>query len=115
MASPSAAKQSAALDLSPAHLAIVRAILARHVTGRTVVAFGSRTTGTAKPWSDLDLAVLGTEPLPLVVMARLASDLEESTLPFRVDVVDWAAATEAFRAHIAVHRTGICITAQSAS
>ncbi len=34
---------------------------------------------------------------PWVVGARLASDFEESALPFRVDVVPWAAASAAFR------------------
>lgn len=94
------APATADLDISPQHLALVRAILARHVPDRTVVAFGSRATGTAKPWSDLDLAILGDERLPVVVLARLALDFEESTLPFRVDVVQWAAASEAFRARI---------------
>lgn len=109
MASPPVGKPLAALDLSPAHLALVEAILSRHVPTRTVVGFGSRATGAARPWSDLDLAILGDERLPLIVMARLASDLEESTLPFRVDLVDWAAASAEFKARIAgviVHSGG---------
>ncbi len=40
-------------DLSPAALATVRAIFSRHIQ-----------TGTAKPYSDLDLAVLGDTAMP---------------------------------------------------
>lgn len=100
MTVPSSAHPGPAFDLSPQHLALVRAILARHVPDRTVVAFGSRARGTAKPWSDLDLAILGDERLPVVILARLASDFEESMLPFRVDVVERAAAAAAFRERI---------------
>ena len=95
---------AAALDVQPRHLALVRAILGRHVPDRTVVAFGSRVPGAgvaAKPWSDLDVAILGDQRLPRVVAARLVSDFEESALPFRVDVVEWAAASAAFRQRIA--------------
>lgn len=91
-----AQRQATTPDVAPAHLALLRSILARHVPDRTVVAFGSRASGTAKPWSDLDLAILGDGRLPLVVIARLASDLEESMLPFRVDVVERATLSPEF-------------------
>ena len=55
-----------------------------------MVAFGSRATWTAKEYSDLDLAVLGDEPLPLDAAAALAEGFAESDLPFKVDVVVWA-------------------------
>lgn len=102
MASAADATAPALVDLAVAarHLAVVRAILARHVPDRTVVAFGSRVAGTAKPWSDLDLAILGEVRVPSVVLACLASDFEESDLPFRVDLVDWATASPAFRARV---------------
>jgi type I restriction enzyme S subunit len=59
--------------------------------------FGSRARGVAKPWSDLDLAVITDEPLPLAVSAALAEDFSDSDLPWRVDVVDWATTSDAFR------------------
>lgn len=84
-------------DIRPDHWAIVRDILRRHVPGREVWAFGSRARGTAKRYSDLDLAVIGDEALPMAVMAALADEFSESDLPWRVDVVDWAVTAEAFR------------------
>ncbi|MDE2686212.1 MAG: nucleotidyltransferase domain-containing protein [Gammaproteobacteria bacterium] len=88
------------LDLRPDHWAVVRKILLKHVPGREVVAFGSRATGGAKKYSDLDLAILGDEPLPLDTIACISEGFGESDLPFKVDVVDWARADEAFRAII---------------
>jgi predicted nucleotidyltransferase len=85
------------LDLSPEQLAEVRRILLLHVPGRTVRAFGSRVQGNAKPFSDLDLAVMGETPLDFRQLAELKDAFAESNLPFRVDVVDWEATKEAFR------------------
>lgn len=85
------------IDMRPDHWAIVRDILCKHVPGREVWAFGSRARGTAKRYSDLDLAVITDEPLPVAVMAALVDDFSESDLPWRVDVVDWAVTGAAFR------------------
>ncbi|MDR3726609.1 MAG: nucleotidyltransferase domain-containing protein [Terracidiphilus sp.] len=86
-----------ALDLRPGEWEIVRDLLRRHVPGREVWVFGSRVKGTAKPYSDLDLAILGDQPLPLSTMADLAEDFTESDLPFKVDLVDWATTSARFR------------------
>jgi type I restriction enzyme S subunit len=85
------------LDLRPDHWAIVRRILRRHVPDRKVLAFGSRATWTAKDYSDLDLAILGDEPLPLDAMSALAEGFRESDLPFKVDLVDWARVDDTLR------------------
>jgi type I restriction enzyme S subunit len=85
------------LDISPGDLKIVLDILARHVPDREVWAFGSRATWKTKDFSDLDLAVIGEEPLSLKVSAALSDDFAESDLPFKVDVVDWATTSDNFR------------------
>lgn len=85
------------IDIRPDLWLIVRDILHRHVPQHEVWAFGSRVNGTTKPYSDLDLAVISETPLPLDILAGLAEDFAESDLPWRVDVVDWAAASESFR------------------
>ena len=85
------------LDLTPQHLTEVRRILLLHVPGRTVRAFGSRVQGNAKPFSDLDLVVMGNTPLDFRQLAALKDAFAESNLPFRVDVIDWASTSETFR------------------
>jgi type I restriction enzyme S subunit len=88
------------IDISPENWAIVSAILQRRVSDREVWAFGSRARWTAKPYSDLDLAILGDQALSLATLATLAAlehDFSESDLPFKVDVVDWAGTSTSFR------------------
>jgi type I restriction enzyme S subunit len=85
------------IDIRPAHWRIVRDILQKHVPQYAVWAFGSRAKWTAKPYSDLDLAIITDQPLPLAASASLTDDFSESDLPWRVDVVDWAITSEAFR------------------
>jgi type I restriction enzyme S subunit len=88
------------LDLAPDHLAEVLRILALHLSGHEVWAFGSRVTGKAKPFSDLDLVVMGDAPLDFRQLAALKDAFAESNLPFRVDLVEWATTAEDFRAII---------------
>jgi len=88
------------IDLQPDRLALVRTILWQLVPGLEVRAFGSRVTGTAKPMSDLDLCIMGESRLPSDAMDKVRAAFSESALPFKVDVVEWAALSEAFRAII---------------
>ena len=92
------------LEILPGEWEIVRQILERHVPAREVWAFGSRAKGSAKPFSDLDLIVLGEQPLSLSILAELADDFSESDLPFKVDIVDWATTGERFRKVIEAER-----------
>ena len=85
------------IDIRPDHWAIVRDILQRHVPQYAVWAFGSRAKWTAKEYSDLDLAIITDNPLPLATSAALAEDFSESDLPWKVDIVDWAETSETFR------------------
>ena len=92
------------IDISPAQWDIVRKILQQRVPQYTVWAFGSRAKWTAKPFSDLDLAIMTDQALAWSVSAELADDFSESDLPFKVDVVDWAATSDAFRKIIAMDK-----------
>lgn len=85
------------IDVRPGELGKVLAILDRHLPGREVRAFGSRVAGKTKAFSDLDLAVMGEEPLSASVMADLRAAFRESDLSFKVDIVDWAVTRESFR------------------
>ncbi len=89
------------IDLNPRHLKTVQHILAEYVPGCEVRAFGSRVKWTAKDYSDLDLAVIGSSRLDLGEMRRLTETFEESNLPIRVDIVDWYTISEGFKKIIA--------------
>jgi type I restriction enzyme S subunit len=85
------------IDIRSDHWEIVRGILQKHVPQYEVWAFGSRAKWTTKPYSDLDLAVITDQPLPLKTSANLSDDFSASDLPWKVDVVDWATTRESFR------------------
>jgi|GEM_PF-252024 len=93
-------KTLANIDISPEQWHIVSAILQKHIPDKTVWAFGSRVTHTAKPYSDLDLAIISDSELSISLLAALEHDFTESDLPFKVDIVDWAATSPGFQAII---------------
>jgi predicted nucleotidyltransferase len=89
-------------DLPETDLAEVRTILARHLpVGCGVLAFGSRVNGRAKPYSDLDLALVYSGPLGMDRLGRVREAFVESSLSVRVDVVDWNSLPENFKKLIA--------------
>lgn len=85
------------LDVRPDHLIIVQDILKKHVPAHNVWAFGSRAKWLAKEYSDLDLCIVGETPLSFTTLGLLKEAFEESDLPWKVDVVDWATTSESFR------------------
>jgi len=76
--------------LSPEQLHEVREIIAQVLPGAQVWVFGSRATGKARPFSDLDLLLTQPPKLTWAQRAALADGFEASRLPFRVDVVESA-------------------------
>ncbi len=82
------AVRARALVLSAEHLRTVRAIVDRLLPGARVLVFGSRATGRARPFSDLDLLVTDPSALDWRQRADLREAFEASELPFRVDVLD---------------------------
>jgi predicted nucleotidyltransferase len=93
---------TAAVDLREDHAAILRAVLRAHLPeGARAYVFGSRAHGTARRYSDLDLALEWDRPLGLDVVGQIAEALSESDLPYKVDVVDLAVVDPSFRKRIA--------------
>lgn len=85
------------LDLPADQLAVVRAILAEHLPHAKVWAYGSRVQGTAKRFSDLDLAVEDKEELSISTWGNLHHAFQESDLPISVDILDMHAVKQPFR------------------
>ena len=70
-----------------------------------VYLFGSCARGDVQRWSDIDVAIDPQEPLPSGLRSDIEEDLEESTVPYFVDVVDLSTARPEFRDE--VKREGI--------
>jgi predicted nucleotidyltransferase len=84
-------------------LDIVKNILRQYVAGRRVVVFGSRIKSKVKPYSDLDLCIMGDIPLSSTTIDDMKDEFSESDLPIRVDIIDWAITSPEFRAVIEEH------------
>ncbi len=82
------------IDVEPKHLTLVKKILKRHITYKTVWAYGSRVNWTANQYSDLDLVVFDANTVKL---GELKEDFAESDLPFSVDVMSWEKIPESFK------------------
>lgn len=78
--------------LTEQQLTILRKACARYPEIEDVVIFGSRAKGNYKPGSDIDIAIKGAGVTRRTV-ASLRSDLEDTTLPFYVDVVAYDSIT----------------------
>ena len=87
------------LDLTLPQKTMVCAIVDAHLERQRVRVFGSRARQAAKPFSDLDLLVLGA-PLDAQLRGALEEAFDESDLPFRVDVAEAARLSPEFRARI---------------
>ena len=66
----------------------VRSILDSVIPAAQVRVFGSRATGRARPFSDLDLLIIQPARLSWLQRADLCDRFEASDLPCRADVVE---------------------------
>ena len=76
--------------LSLAQCQLVRQLVSAVLPAATVKVFGSRATGHARPYSDLDLLLVNPPYLTWQQRADLRDAFEASELPFRVDLVEAA-------------------------
>ncbi len=100
----------APIQISEHDWAALQGVLNACLPDTPVWAFGSRARGTAKPYSDLDIAILGEQPLTLEALADLNHALDASDMTIRTDVVDWASTSDSFRRvieadHVPIHST----------
>ena len=75
------------------HLEILKNILKKY--SYNFYAYGSRVTGENRKYSDLDLCY--REEIPTKIISDIREALEESDIPFRVDLVYWNDMPEGFQ------------------
>lgn len=88
------------IDLDPKSLVIVKKILQKHLPGVEVRVFGSRVTGKAKQFSDLDLVIISDKSVSIKKINELKYEFSNSDLPIMIDLVDWNTISEEFREKI---------------
>ena len=87
--------------------ACITALLQRHLPDTEAWAYGSRAKRTPNPKSDLDIVVFST-PDQRARVGDLREALEESNLPFRVDLFVWNDVPNSFRKQISANHAAIC-------
>lgn len=87
------------IDIAPKDLKIIKDLLNQYLPNTLVWAFGSRVKFTAKPTSDLDLVAFIPKEQELK-LSLLKEALEESSLPFRIDLHNWHELPETFHKKI---------------
>ena len=59
--------------------------------------YGSRASGEAGKWSDIDVGIEGKKKVPFDILATISEEIRESDIPYMVDVVDFNRVSEKFR------------------
>lgn len=61
-----------------------------------VFLFGSRASNNAHKFSDFDVGIKGKKPVPPKILTLIKDILEESNLPYTIDVVDFSSVSKNF-------------------
>lgn len=90
------------IQISAGELQTIKAILQQILSCQAKIwIFGSRATGKAKRYSDVDLAIeTNNKNLDLKTLGILDVLFEESELPWKVDLVDYNNVSKNFRSII---------------
>lgn len=75
-------------------------IIEKHLPNCKIILYGSRARGDNSPGSDIDVAIDAGKKLSRFVVYRIANEIEETKIPFFVDVLDLQSADEAIRGQI---------------
>ena len=81
------------LQLKNSHHQIIQQILRKYPY--KFYAYGSRAKAVAEEYSDLDLCY--RENIPWKIISNISGELEDSDLPFKVDLVAWEWMSPEFR------------------
>ena len=88
------------IDLEDKYLKILRKILGKYAFEYKAVTFGSRVQGTAKKFSDIDIALIGTDKIGWRELEKIKDAFSESDMPLIVDIIDYNSVSDSFKIHI---------------
>ena len=83
-------------------------ICQRHLTsGHQVFFFGSRVQGTQSDRSDIDVGIMGKQPLSARAKLAIEDELDELPMLYKIDVVDFATVSPNFSKEARRHTENI--------
>ena len=75
-------------------------IIKKHAPRAVIYLFGSRARGDEVPTSDIDIAVDAGAPLDYEIFLKILIEVDETTIPQKVDLVDLQTASAALKEQI---------------
>lgn len=63
----------------------------------SVFLYGSRAAGKEKHYSDLDIGLWSTNKIDRTLIRKINDSIEESIVPYHIDVIDFTIADEKFK------------------
>ena len=85
--------------LNQTQLKQIRQIVRKYLPEDTYKSFifGSRANGTNRKFSDIDLGVQGPKALSPTEYIKIKNEFDDSDIPYRVDLVDFANVSDKFK------------------
>ena len=81
------------------YLSIAKNIVLKHIDVQNykVFIFGSRAVGNVSKFNDPDIGFMGTKPIDPRTIFEMEHGLEESLVPYKVDIADFFNVDEVFK------------------
>jgi len=81
------------------YLELVKEITLKNLSSINVEVFlfGSRAASSELDKSDIDIGILGNKKVSSIIVSKLYEELEESVVPYHVDIVDFFNVDKEFR------------------
>ena len=87
------------IDLDKKYADYIKNIIAQNLDNYKLYIFCSRVKGSAKKYSDIDIAIASNE-LTSQIKSKLEFIFENSTIPYKIDIIDLNNITEKFKSLI---------------
>ena len=85
------------LDLDPKYIDFIKETILAEIPNVEIYIFGSRVQGNALEYSDVDIALKDKEKISIESILKLRIKFENSTFPYKVDIVDLKNLKDEFR------------------
>ena len=85
------------LDLDPKYIDFIKETILAEIPNVEIYIFGSRVQDNALEYSDVDIALKDKEKISIESILKLKVKFENSTFPYKVDIVDLKNLKDEFR------------------
>lgn len=84
------------INLEDKYIDFIKKTISKYLGSFEVYLYGSRVKGTSKKYSDVDIPLLSDE-LTEDIKSKINIDFENSTFPFKVDIIDLKTISDDFK------------------